>query len=160
MIFHIIVSLDHDMSLIFCERWIPCHATSSVLCLHSCLQIPPPKNWFQYVSRVYATAINFPCIITLLRGQCSREKFLINISDFWFLLFYNWWPNMKVLIILWGKCIKSNQIKVFSCSKILIFNNMKNYCTSSHFKLRFNQQPASCTVHIRLYMVKGYIHRE
>ena len=31
----------------------------------SCLQIPPRENWFQYVRRVYATAINFPCITTL-----------------------------------------------------------------------------------------------
>ena len=34
-------------------------------CIYSCLQIPPRENWFQYVRRVYATAINFPCIITL-----------------------------------------------------------------------------------------------
>ena len=32
---------------------------------YSCLQIPPRVNWIQYVRRVYATAINFPCIITL-----------------------------------------------------------------------------------------------
>ena len=31
-----------------------------------CLQIPPRENWFQHVRRVYATAINFPCIITLI----------------------------------------------------------------------------------------------
>jgi len=29
--------------------------------LYSCLQIPTRENWFQYVRRVYATAINFPC---------------------------------------------------------------------------------------------------
>ena len=34
-------------------------------CIYSCLQIPPRENWFQYVRRVYATAINFPCISTL-----------------------------------------------------------------------------------------------
>ena len=34
-------------------------------CIYSCLQIPP-KNWFQYVRRVYTTAINFPCISTLV----------------------------------------------------------------------------------------------
>ena len=33
--------------------------------IYSCLRIPPRENWFQYVRRVYATAINFPCIITL-----------------------------------------------------------------------------------------------
>ena len=26
------------------------------------------ENWFQYVRRVYATAINFPCIKTLVRS--------------------------------------------------------------------------------------------
>ena len=31
-------------------------------CLYSCLQIPPKENWFQSVRRVYATAINFPCL--------------------------------------------------------------------------------------------------
>ena len=33
--------------------------------IYSCLQIPPRENWFQYVRRVYATAINFPCISAL-----------------------------------------------------------------------------------------------
>ena len=33
--------------------------------IYSCLQIPPRENWFQYVRRVYATAINFPCISSL-----------------------------------------------------------------------------------------------
>ena len=32
---------------------------------YSCLQIPPRENWFQYVRRVYTTAINFPCITSL-----------------------------------------------------------------------------------------------
>ena len=32
---------------------------------YSCLQTPPRKNWFYYVRREYATAINFPYIITL-----------------------------------------------------------------------------------------------
>ena len=35
-------------------------------CIYSCLQIPPRENWFQYVRREYATAINFPCIIILV----------------------------------------------------------------------------------------------
>ena len=33
-------------------------------CIYSCLQNPPRENRFQYVRRVYATAINFPCIST------------------------------------------------------------------------------------------------
>ena len=31
-------------------------------CIYSCLQISPKENWFQYVRRVYTTAIHFPCI--------------------------------------------------------------------------------------------------
>ena len=34
--------------------------------MESILQIPPRENWFQYVRLVYATAINFPRIITLI----------------------------------------------------------------------------------------------
>ena len=34
-------------------------------CIYSCLRILPRESWFQNVSRVYATAINFPCITNL-----------------------------------------------------------------------------------------------
>ena len=43
----------------------PSRILNEHLCIYSCLQIPPRENWFQYVRRVYATAINFPCITTL-----------------------------------------------------------------------------------------------
>ena len=43
--------------------------------IYSCLQIPPRENWFRYVRRVYATAINFPCITFL-----AKLFFLINQS--------------------------------------------------------------------------------
>ena len=33
---------------------------------YSCLQSLPRENWFQYERRIYATAINFPCISTLV----------------------------------------------------------------------------------------------
>ena len=35
------------------------------LYIYSCSQILPRENSFQYVRREYATAINFPCLITL-----------------------------------------------------------------------------------------------
>ena len=39
--------------------------------IYSCLQIRPKENWFQYVRRVYTTAINFPCITPLtLTSSC------------------------------------------------------------------------------------------
>ena len=34
--------------------------------IYSCLQIPPRENWFQYVRRVYTTAINFPYLSTFM----------------------------------------------------------------------------------------------
>ena len=45
--------------------------TNTNACIYTCLQIPPRENWFQYVPRVYAAAINFPCIITLLYRTCK-----------------------------------------------------------------------------------------
>ena len=42
--------------------------------LNEHLQIPPKDNRFQYVRRVYKTAINFPCI-TFLRSTKKREDF-------------------------------------------------------------------------------------
>ena len=44
-------------------------------CIYSCLQIPPRENWFQYVRRVYATAINFPCIISLTLIKNVENRF-------------------------------------------------------------------------------------
>ena len=48
-------------------------------CIYSCLQIPPRENWFQYVRtrRVYATAINFPCNITL--GLPIKDEIVQNV---------------------------------------------------------------------------------
>ena len=43
-------------------------------CLCSCLQMSPGENWFQYVRRVYASEINFPCIITLARLTFEIKK--------------------------------------------------------------------------------------
>ena len=41
--------------------------------IYSCLQILPSENWFQYIRRVYATAINFPCITFLAQHFISRS---------------------------------------------------------------------------------------
>ena len=43
-------------------------------CIYSYLQIPPRENWFHYVRRVYATSINFPCIITLRYSKFELLK--------------------------------------------------------------------------------------
>ena len=52
--------------------------------IYSCLQIPPRENWFQYVRRVYATAINFPCIITLIwryTSSLARSQWYIIVTN-------------------------------------------------------------------------------
>ena len=49
-------------------------------CICSCLQIPPRENWFQYVRRVYATAINIPCIITLDKTSEFIRLYIIRNS--------------------------------------------------------------------------------
>ena len=43
-------------------------------CIYSCLQSPPKEYWFQYVRRVYATAINIRCISTLV---CSKYNYVL-----------------------------------------------------------------------------------
>ena len=45
----------------------------------SCLQIPPRENWFQYVRRLYATAINFPCIKFLITAPCTPFHILLTL---------------------------------------------------------------------------------
>ena len=47
-------------------------------CIYSCLHIPPRENWFQYVRRVYATAINFPCISTLSTSIIAEHIWFIS----------------------------------------------------------------------------------
>ena len=43
-------------------------------CIFSCLQSQPRENWFQYVRREYTTAINFPCITSLVSTIKIKNK--------------------------------------------------------------------------------------
>ena len=52
---------------------LTCSETKWTLCIYSCLQSPPRENWFQYASRVYATASTLTYTILSL----EREKKLI-----------------------------------------------------------------------------------
>ena len=53
-------------------------------CIYSCLQIPPRENWLQYVRRVYSTAINFPCMSTLVLSiTLFHLKYFRNIIKIW-----------------------------------------------------------------------------
>ena len=55
MIIHIIVSYDQNISLsFFCERWIPCQALTSVLCLNYC-----PERVHCSTKDVYTYEITF-----------------------------------------------------------------------------------------------------
>ena len=47
-------------------------------CIYSCLQSPPREKWFQFVRRVYTTAINFPCILTMDLAGFSKVSFFEN----------------------------------------------------------------------------------
>ena len=51
----------------------------------TCLQNPPRENLFQYVRRVYATAINLPCISTLVWSRMTDLSSLIykNVFQCW-----------------------------------------------------------------------------
>ena len=101
-------------------------------CIYSCLQIPPWENWFQYIRRVYATAFNFPCIITLLSGiisdirrawwiyfafmieppHCSSAKWIITIQGRGFLRASP--PTILPVSACWkGLLLKKNIIHKF-----------------------------------------------
>ena len=69
-------------------------------CIYSCLQIPLRENWFQYLRRVYTTAIIFPCIITL-----GLEIFILKLGFGTRCLnggFENLWPGVwKLYSWIW-----------------------------------------------------------
>ena len=56
------------------QCFYPARKLNEHWCIYSCLQIPPRENWFQYVRRVCAAAINFPCITTLKIVNQARNS--------------------------------------------------------------------------------------
>ena len=63
---------------ILCIMWKSKLSKFNAFNLHgyySCLQTPPRENWFQHVRRVYATAINFPCVTFLDCSTYSTNMF-------------------------------------------------------------------------------------
>ena len=86
-------------------------------CIYSCLKIPPRDNWFQYMRRVYATEINFPCIITLV-----WNIFYLGWSFNWKLIFH----NMQILFDIvckknntWHICIIHSRLRIYN---MILFN--------------------------------------
>ena len=96
-------------------------------CIYSCLQIPPRENWFQYVRRVYATAINFPCIITLEISILSLH--LLRHCELWQVFLYTCTTLQKCVLYLgcknYAKQKKNHSLAVY----ILQFS------TTSYFQL-------------------------
>ena len=67
---HIIFSYDQNISLIFlCERWIPCQAVTSVLCLHY-----RPETVHCSIKDAYTSEITFLALPPWVR--CKNEFFL------------------------------------------------------------------------------------
>ena len=69
-------------------------------CIYSYLQIPPRENWFQYVRRGYATAINFPCISTLKLTMYFPFRLFRSSTKIQKNLIYYWIAISKKIILL------------------------------------------------------------
>ena len=82
-------------------------------CIYSCLQIPPRDNWFQYVRRVYTTAINFPCIITSIFCQGEGWDSGENIVKM----------NKLFIIIVWCRGWVNSGKNILKKKKSLLFYN-------------------------------------
>ena len=88
------------------------HTRRTLTCIYSCLQIPPRENWFQYVRRVYATAINFPCINTLIvifwtNIEIQRIK-IVTIFKFHIIKYMKSWKNIENLCYYYYYIILAN----------------------------------------------------
>ena len=91
------------------------------------LEIPPRENWFQYVHRVYTTAIDFPCLTFLvtIRLFCWQE--------YWFSYRYKWTLITLHVLLIYPRhakltrykyamgCIGINSIKIKTNSETYEF---------------------------------------
>jgi len=83
------IHLSHKKSMKYFGMWItkifkiqcfyPPRTLDERWCIYSCLQISSRENWYQYVRRVYETAINFPRIITLGNPVFKAKYFSLEI---------------------------------------------------------------------------------
>ena len=99
-------------------------------CISSCLHTLPRENWFQYVRREYATAINFPCIsalsvfafMWLSRYICMKTLILNNCCcSFDFL--YNTWIFYRLL------STKNKKVKtMLNCSNMTFSRLFLVFC--------------------------------
>ena len=87
MIIHIIISYDQNMSVIFLgERWIPCQASTSVLCLHY-----RPETVHYSTKDVYTSEMTFlalhPC--QFLSLQVHLIVRVLGLHLLWVTLYVN-----------------------------------------------------------------------
>ena len=60
----------------------------------------PRENWFQYVHRKYATAINFSCLITLYRTLCTVCIYLYRTASYKYISSINQYKDCLVSYLL------------------------------------------------------------
>ena len=60
----------------------------------------PRENWFQYVHRKYATAINFSCLITLYRTMCTVCIYLYRTASYKYISSINQYKDCLVSYLL------------------------------------------------------------
>ena len=60
----------------------------------------PRENWFQYVHRKYATAINFSCLITLYRTMCTVCIYLYRTAIYKYISSINQYKDCLVSYLL------------------------------------------------------------
>ena len=94
LIIHIIVSYDQNISLIFlCERWIPCQARTSVLCLHY-----RPETVHCSIKDAHTSEITFFALLPrcrLLFVKLKTVKPLISLCQYLVILnCVNYWSRV------------------------------------------------------------------
>ena len=107
------------------------------------------ENWFQYVRRVYATAINFPCISTLVSVTLHAKMEMLHLHRFHLKSSFDKkcgrhcrFFSLKKLLFLWisplflviKKCVDTSQRKI----------KHKNYSFLIHTKIKQSFQWYRC----------------
>ena len=95
--------------------------------MYSCLQIPPREKWFQYVRRVYTTAINFHCITPLVKPPFCCTVSMLQVY-FTHLCYVNFWAQEHHFI-------EKKILKFFIFSKSILWHPVIH--TRVHFSINF-----------------------
>ena len=116
----------------------------------------PRENWFQYVRRECATAINFPCLITLINPMndlLPGEWIMWSKLKFWIIKFIN-----GTIRVIWSDpCAKKNNARfttvplkpwsdhnledIFVFLSLKVFYSDNPYSWSRHTNVPFVEKP-------------------